>query len=508
MDRLTGMIAAHENRYAAYLQRTADNNESPRRNTLSRLAAQPVTYPSIHSSTRRITPRLPIHGNLNDSLSLKHKVDSFGLPDSPTRSPDSRSFIQRSPVHMPKKPVRKTTLGELLKSRLSTGDATLVRLDLDDKSNTGSPRLTHDEKGCYSIYNQSSFAEALFEMGMQTLFCLGMTKPCVSLEQRMALQGIVTGPDLLPPFITAGIEEQETILSMYREYRSKLAHTSGGILGRWTQKRNQLKVINSSSENSWDKVAEMSETLKRDLLIRTFSEICTFANIRILILAQNYLQKDCFLGNKEEIGHLTPDLLIIIIEKHIFKYGFEIGLNIEPITRKTSLDLIATSTPEWRRIARIFERRDTSSVLTSKSRAMYSFSTNNILALENTENAPKIQSDTKFKLSPDVSPKRLVIRPVKSPSPSREPLSERKWLNLTNDNTTMATITEPSEPVRRTSRSPTRVLSQPVIPTPPVSKINSISNDKQERMKEIDKFLKRMQVHDILLRSTIKDMPA
>lgn len=81
----------------------------------------------------------------------------------------------------------------------------------------------------------------------------------------------------------------------------------------------------------WSCIHEMNETMKRDLLIRTFSDICRFAKVKVLILVQNYMQKTCQPMNLDELSNSVPDLIVIIIETNIFRYSFEIGINIETV---------------------------------------------------------------------------------------------------------------------------------------------------------------------------------
>lgn len=150
--------------------------------------------------------------------------------------------------------------------------------------------------------------------------------------------------------------------------------------------------------------------------------------------------------NLEEMNQAVPDLIVIIVETNIFRYSFEVGINIEILEGDAKVDLPSPSS-EYRRAVRIFDRRDSTSVMPNRVTPNNAVSTGSIRSPSRESQAsPEIK--LKFTKSNE-TPKKFMVRPMEiGSSPNLDSLLDVKLANVTLDNTTMATMTEPSQPSR------------------------------------------------------------
>ncbi len=186
----------------------------------------------------------------------------------------------------------------------------------------------HDRReAASSIANSSEFESLLFEGLGLALFGLTVTWPAADALKRIKLQTLVLGEDSAVIFSTPyEIQHRDQYLQKLADFKSQALPFEQGFLGRLSPR---LGLLDRSLISKLASIDGMNEFQKKELLLTALSLLLEDVGLAVPVLFASYAssQLDWF-NQRSQVKKTGFDLVLIVVEVEIFRYGFKLGLNV------------------------------------------------------------------------------------------------------------------------------------------------------------------------------------
>lgn len=366
-----------------------------------------------------------------------------------------------------------------------------------------------------------TFQQHLFEVCLFIVYHLAKVCIRLSLFKKIQLERLVLGQSIE----TAGIQTSSGADSrkLWKDFVDTHKNKKEGFLKRMAELKNRKGISPSHIDILQTPIFSLSEFQKKDLFVTLIREALSSCEIVAVWCSKNFSQTTFELNDPDRRLHdfICPDLLIGFEENSLFGYKISVGVNLQfqiPETEKENKNPNGNSGIlggglKWKNIE-IPTSEDTLDKFERHSKASHqaprSFSMKQMRKVSIEDNStvqstkkglesrdePSNPSFNHWKAKRNYSPNRLKHFMSRPPSPSSESSNPSK-LNFSSRALKFAASRGELETEKQDFQEPLKNST--------CSKKSRLPEMKLKILGQLDTALKRMSVHDIILKTIIKE---